>query len=159
MQEISQESPKKNDSRAFSIPVSFDETKPPTVSNLLSTHFDHYGYHVVLTTNDFSIFSIQAENENYLLYQRKLYSSASALADSQTEEIMCAVDQEEEVLKTYNEKIPTLFPQLIEVSKYKDTTQWLVWKTSTFYADFLFKASTETTFSNYLNEISSVKPI
>ena len=110
MQEISQESPRKNDSRAFSIPVSFDETKPPTVSNLLSTHFDHYGYHVVLTTNDFSIFSIQAENENYLLYQRKLYSSASALADSQTEEIMCAVDQEEEVLKTYNEKITNSIP-------------------------------------------------
>ena len=159
MQEVSQESPRKNDSRVVVIPVSFDQTKPPTASDILSTQFDHYEYHVVLTTNDFSIFSIQAENENYLLYQRKLYSSASALADSQTEEIMCAADQEEEVLKTYHSKITTIFPQLMRVSKYKDTTQWLVWKTSTFYADYLFKASVEVTLTNYLNEVSSVKPV
>ena len=159
MQEISQESPRKNDSSAVVIAVSFDQTKPPTVSNVLSTRFDHYEYQAVIATDDYSIFSIQVGNDNYLLYQRKLYSSASSITDSKAEEIMCAVDQEEEVLKTYNSKIPTLFPQLVGVSKYKDTSQWLVWKTSTFYADFLFKSTNEMTFNFYLNEATVAKPV
>ena len=129
-----------------------DNRSPPTTSSILTCRYDRYQYFSLSSGKDSSIYLGKTDDEYFILIKRKLFTSASNYSNSQIEAVFHAVDQEE-VLRILSTKVPLQFPPLIDTRKYKESGSWITfWKSTTYYADFLFKVKECNLLSQYLKE-------